>query len=127
MSVNAGANVIGQRVMLFDQAGAITFNGNADIQLTAYDTAPYKNILIFQGRCPGDDPLRAGCAGINTNAIKLAGGTTVGGGNVASLLGVIYAPASTGVTLGTGGANMHVTAVIAQNITVTGNSQVTIG
>jgi hypothetical protein len=29
--------------------------------------------------------------------------------------------------LGAGGANMHVTAVIAQNIIVTGNSAVTIG
>jgi hypothetical protein len=57
--------------------------------------------------------------------MTLSGGASVN--DPASILGVIYAPASTGVTLGTGGAFMHVSAVIAQNVTVTGNSQVTIG
>jgi prepilin-type N-terminal cleavage/methylation domain-containing protein len=126
MSVNGSATVDGQNVMFFNKHGNITFNGGAGVNLTAYNAYPYANILIFQARCPGDSPT--GCGTENTSPINLAGGTLINGpGSLAQFLGYIYAPASTGVTLGSGGSNMRVTAVVAQNLTVTGGSTVTIG
>jgi prepilin-type N-terminal cleavage/methylation domain-containing protein len=128
MQVNANANVVGQQVLLFNQAGPIKFNGGSTIQLTAYNSAPYQGILIFQARCTGSDPLSGCGANYNDSPITLNGGTNVNGQPVSQQLsGIIYAPASSMVTLGSGGANLHVTAVIAQNLTVTGSSSVTIG
>ena len=113
MTVNAGASLTGTGVMLFNQAGSMTFNGNATINLSSSQVAgdPYKGILIFQ---PSS----------NSSALKLSGGVSV---NPAAFDGVVYAPAATSITLGIGGANMHVAAVIAQNIIVQGNSRVTLG
>jgi hypothetical protein len=127
MKVNGGATVTGQQVLLYNQSGAITFNGGSNVQLTAYNSSPYAGILIFQARCVGASPT--GCGTENTSAINLTGGTVINGspGVLATFLGIVYAPASTSVTLGSGGANMRVTAVIAQNLTVTGSSFVTIG
>jgi prepilin-type N-terminal cleavage/methylation domain-containing protein len=131
MKVNGGATVVGQRVLIYNDSGltkgGITFNGGSNVQLTAYNSSPYAGILIFQARCPGSNPT--GCANYNDSPINLTGGTVINGspGVLATFLGVVYAPASTAVTLGSGGANMRVTAVIAQNLTVTGSSFVTIG
>ncbi len=41
--------------------------------------------------------------------------------------GIIYPPNATRVVLGSGGANLEVTAVIAQGIKVIGDTQVVIG
>jgi hypothetical protein len=127
MQVNGNATVIGQNVLLYNQSGPITFNGGSSVNLTAYNSAPYPGMLIFQARCTGANPT--GCGSENTSPIKLSGGTVINGlpDTAATLLGIVYAPASTDVTLGTGGANLRVTAVIAQNLTVTGTSFVTIG
>jgi hypothetical protein len=111
MQVNGSATVTGTGVMLFNESGSMTFNGGSTINLTPYGADPYKGILIFQSRT-------------NTSDIKLSGGTSL---NPASFLGIVYAKNAGNVYLGAGGANMHVTAVIAQNIIVTGNSAVTIG
>jgi prepilin-type N-terminal cleavage/methylation domain-containing protein len=113
MTVNAGANLTGNGVMLFNQGGSMTFNGNSTISLTSSNVTgdPYKGILIFQ---PAS----------NSSALKLSGGVSV---NPAAFDGVVYAPQASSVTLGTGGATMHVTAVMAQNIIVQGNSRVTLG
>jgi prepilin-type N-terminal cleavage/methylation domain-containing protein len=113
MQVNGSATVTGSGVMLFNDSGtgSITFNGGSSINLTPYDADPYKGILIFQHRA-------------NTSDLRLSGGTTL---NPASFVGIIYAKNALNVYLGSGGATMHVTAVIAQNIVVTGNSAVTIG
>jgi prepilin-type N-terminal cleavage/methylation domain-containing protein len=131
MKVNGGATVIGQQVLLYNDSGptkaGITFNGGSNVQLTAYNSSPYAGILIYQARCTGSNPT--GCANYNDSPINLTGGTVINGspGVQATFLGVLYAPASTDVTLGSGGANMRVSAVIAQNLTVTGSSFVTIG
>jgi prepilin-type N-terminal cleavage/methylation domain-containing protein len=113
MTVNGTADLTGTGVMLFNQAGSLTFNGGATLHLSPshVNGDPYNGILIFQ---PSS----------NTNPLKLSGGVSV---NPAAFDGVIYAPMADSVTLGTGGATMHVTAVIAQNIIVTGNSRVTLG
>jgi prepilin-type N-terminal cleavage/methylation domain-containing protein len=113
MNVNGNANVSVSGtggIMFYNESGSISFAGGSRFNLPAYDAAPYKNILIFQART-------------NTNDLSLSGGT-----NVASKLGgVIYAPNAGRVVLGTGGANLEVTAVIAQGIKVIGTTQVTIG
>jgi prepilin-type N-terminal cleavage/methylation domain-containing protein len=131
MKVNGGATVVGQQVLLYNDYGptedGITFNGGSSVQLTAYNSSPFPGMLIYQARCPGSNPT--GCANYNDKPINLTGGTVINGlpGVQATFLGVVYAPASTNVTLGSGGANMRVSAVIAQNLTVTGSSFVTIG
>jgi hypothetical protein len=131
MKVNGGATVVGQQVLLYNDSGltkgGITFNGGSNVQLTAYNSSPYAGVLLFQARCTGSNPT--GCANYNDSPINLTGGTVINGlpGVQATFLGVLYAPASTDVTLGSGGANMRVSAVIAQNLTVTGSSFVTIG
>ncbi len=114
MNVNGNAHVsvsdpsVG--VMFYNEAGSINFAGGSSFDLPAYKLDPYKNILIFQARTNGND-------------LSLSGGT-----NVASKFGgIIYAPNATRVVLGSGGANLEVTAVIAQLVKVIGTTQVTIG
>ena len=113
MNVNGNANVTvsgSGGIMFYNEGGSINFAGGSTFDLPAYQAAPYKNILIFQART-------------NTNELSLSGGT-----NVASKFGgIIYAPNSIRVVLGSGGANLEVTAVIAQLIKVIGTTQVTIG
>lgn len=120
MSVAGNATVNGSGVMLFNEAGNITFSGGAHLNLSAPTSGQYKGILIFQ--C-GGTPGTPTCS--NPSEISLSGGVSVN--NPASILGMVYAPAADKVTLGIGGAFLHVSAVVARNIVVTGNSQVTIG
>lgn len=96
-------------VMLYNKLGGdINFGGSSTIQLSPISSGPYKGLLLFQARD-------------NNAPITFAGGTGI------SPIGIIYAPLSSGVTLGTGGATLRVTAVVAQNIKVSGSSQVIIG
>jgi prepilin-type N-terminal cleavage/methylation domain-containing protein len=112
LSVGGNANIVGNGVTLYvSGSGNLSFAGGSTVNLTPPTSGPYHNILIFQSRA-------------NTRPLSLSGGTSL---NQAQFAGIIYAPAATNVTLGTGGANMHVVAVVAQNITITGNTQVTIG
>ena len=111
MSVAGNATVTGTGVMLFVRSGNLSFSGGSSVNLAPPASGQYKNILIFQSRS-------------DTSAMTLSGGTSL---STSQFGGVVYAPASSGVTLGTGGAFMHVMAVIARNVTVTGDSQVSIG
>jgi prepilin-type N-terminal cleavage/methylation domain-containing protein len=110
MSVTGSSNVSSAAggVLLYNKNGDVSFGGSSTINLAPMASGQYKGLLMFQARS-------------NTNPITLAGGTGV------SPIGIIYAPVSSGVTLGTGGATLRVTAVIAQNIKVSGSSQVIIG
>lgn len=117
--LKAGMNVGGNAVvsvsgsggiMFYNEAGSINFAGGSRFDLPAYQSAPYRNILIFQARS-------------NTNELSLSGGTSVS----SRFGGIIYAPNASRVVLGSGGANLEVTAVIAQGIKVIGDTQVTIG
>lgn len=113
MNVNGNANlsVSGSGgIMFYNEVGSISFAGGSQVNLPAYASDPYKGVLIFQARD-------------NTNPLTLSGGAQI----ASCLGGIIYAPNSTTATLGTGGANLKVTAVVSQNIKVTGNTQVTIG
>jgi hypothetical protein len=108
---NANVSVSGSGgIMFYNEAGSINFAGGSRFNLPAYQYAPYKNILIFQARD-------------NRNELSLSGGTSVS----SKFGGIIYAPRADRVVLGSGGANLEVTAVIAQGIKVIGNTQVTIG
>jgi hypothetical protein len=117
--LKAGMNIGGQAnlsvsgsggIMFYNEAGSISFAGGSQVNLPAYESPPYTNVLIFQAR-------------LNPNALSLSGGAQI----ASCLGGIIYAPNSTAVTLGTGGANLRVTAVVSQSIKVTGNTEVTIG
>jgi Prokaryotic N-terminal methylation motif len=113
MTINGNANVSvsgAGGIMFYNEAGAISFAGGSKFDLPAYQSAPYKNIVIFQARS-------------NTTSLSLSGGSAV----ASKFGGIIYAPNASSVILGSGGANLEVTAVIAQGIKITGNTQVTIG
>lgn len=119
ISVTSQATLRGSEVMLYVKGGSLTFAGGSSIVLSPQTSGPYRGVLIFQPRS-------------NPNPLKLSGGTVVGEGNsdncnkTAALDGVVYARASS-VTLGSGGACMTVKAIIAENVTITGNSRITIG
>jgi prepilin-type N-terminal cleavage/methylation domain-containing protein len=109
ISVAGSSSVSGSGVMLYNKVGSINFGGSSTISLSPPTSGQYKGILMFQART-------------NSTSLSLAGGTGV------SPVGIIYAPSSSGVVLGTGSAVMHVTAVVvAGAIKVSGNAQVTIG
>lgn len=108
ISLTGSATISGNGVTLFNKSGGISFGGSSTVALSPPTSGQYKGILIFQ-------PIT------NPTALNLAGGTGV------SPIGIIYAPMGSSVTLGTGSANLRVTAVIAQNIKVSGSAQVTIG
>jgi hypothetical protein len=103
-------SISGNGVMLFIQGGGVSLTGGSSVNLTPPSSGQYKNILVFQART-------------NTNAFKITGGSNA----ALTFGGVIYAPASSLVTLSTGGAALSVTAVIAQNVKVAGSAQVTVG
>lgn len=111
MSVTGNSTQLsGSGVMLFVRGGNLSFGGGSALSLSPPTTGTYKDILIFQSRS-------------NSNALTINGGTSA----ILTFGGVIYAPASSQVTLSTGGANLNVTAVIAQNVKVAGGAQVTVG
>jgi prepilin-type N-terminal cleavage/methylation domain-containing protein len=108
ISITGSSTVSGAGVMMYNKGGGINFAGSSTVSLQPPASGQYKGILIFQSRT-------------NTNALTLAGGTGI------SPIGIIYAPAGSSVTLGIGSATLRVTAVVAQNIKVSGSAQVTIG
>ena len=108
ISVTGVSPVTGNGVMLYNKSGSISFAGSSTISLAPPTTGQYKGIIIFQSRT-------------NTSAVTLSGGSGI------SPIGIVYAPASSSVTLGTGGASLRVSAVVGQNIKVSGSAQVTIG
>lgn len=111
MSVTGSNTTLsGSGVMLFVAAGDVNLAGGSTVSLTPPTAGPYKNVLIFQARS-------------NTNALKITGGSS----SDLTFGGVIYVPASSQVTLSTGGAALRVTAVIAQNIKLASNAQVIVG
>lgn len=118
ISIGGNAVVSGSGVFLYNKAGDLDFQGGSQIQISPPTSGPYRGILIYQPRS-------------NASDLSLSGGTTVGAGNndclnEATLLGVVYARAAR-VTLGTGGACLRASAVIAENVIITGNSRITIG
>jgi hypothetical protein len=102
--------ITGNGVMFFVNGGSFDLGGGSNVTLTPPTSGPYKNILVFQSH-------------EDTNALKITGGASAG----LTFGGILYAPASTQVTLSTGGAALSVTAVVAQNVKVAGSAQVTIG
>jgi hypothetical protein len=103
--------ITGNGVMLFiGDGGSFDLGGGSNVNLTPPTSGPYKNILVFQSRT-------------NNSALKITGGSSAG----LTFGGILYAPASSQVTLSTGGAALAVTAVVAQNVKVAGSAQVTIG
>jgi prepilin-type N-terminal cleavage/methylation domain-containing protein len=108
ISITGSSTVSGSGVFLYNKGGGVNFAGSSTVSLSPPTSGQYKGILIFQSRT-------------NTNALTLAGGTGI------SPIGIIYAPAGSNVTLGIGSATLRVTAVVAQNIKVSGSAQVTIG
>jgi hypothetical protein len=126
LSITSNAKITGSGVTFFVLAGGLSFGGTADVSLTPPTSGPFQNILVFQWRCPGPNPTLTPCPGYpqpNRTNLKITGGSSA----TLTLGGVIYAPASDLVSLSGGNANLNVTAVVAQNVKVSGNAQVTVG
>jgi hypothetical protein len=89
--------------------GPFTVAGQAAIDFTGPASGTYAGILYFQPAA-------------NTSAVSITGGASV-----QSLGGILYAPGSSGVTLGSGGGGLKLGAVIGTNLTVAGNGTVVVG
>jgi len=126
LSITGNAKITGSGVTFFVLGGGLSFGGTADVSLTPPTSGPFQNILVFQWRCPGSNPTLNPCPGNpppNQSNLKITGGSSAN----LTLGGVIYAPASALVSLSGGNASLSVTAVVAQNVKVSGNAQVTVG
>jgi prepilin-type N-terminal cleavage/methylation domain-containing protein len=102
---NSGACSAGTGSGTFDLSGQ-----NTVFQLDPYQTGTYEFLLLWQ------PPL-------NTQPVTIAGG-----GNEASLLkGILYAPGSTGLSIGSGSATLRIWCVAGTNITLGGQGSVFVG
>jgi prepilin-type N-terminal cleavage/methylation domain-containing protein len=126
MSVSGkDSTITGTDVLLFNGCGrnsggfctAGTGSGQFDLsgqdnvfQLTPVQSGQYQYLLMWQPT-------------LNTQPITIAGG-----GNVASLLkGIVYAPGSSGLSMGAGTAALQIWCVAGTSITLTGQGTVIIG
>jgi hypothetical protein len=94
---NAGSNYLGSG----SSFGAVTFSGNATVNLSAPTTGTYAGIVLFQSRD-------------NVQTLSLNGNTSLGGG-------AIYAPAA---LLSVSGNGMNHTPLIVNELQVSGNGAV---
>jgi hypothetical protein len=82
---------------------AVSITGNAFMSISPYASEPYAGMSIWSA----------------TSAPILIAGN----GQGTSVNGLLYAPTSTSVTLGTGGGTIFIGSVIAPNINAAGNGQ----
>ncbi len=104
MKVTNGS-IVGSDVMIYNEIGDVKVTG-ADLDLVPPASGTYSGILFFQAR---------------TNSAEFQ---IVGNAQLASLIGTIYAPASTNVVLGGGGGELRVGRVIGQNLEASGGGTV---
>jgi hypothetical protein len=122
MSVSSGSIVRGTDVLLFNGcgrnstacaagtgSGAFSFTGQSSLQLDPPQTGPYQFLLLWQPQA-------------NTSPISMAGGA-----QATLLKGIVYAPGSTGLSLGAGGAGLQIWCVAGTTISVSGNGSVVVG
>lgn len=94
-------------VLLYNEAGSVKITG-ADLDLTPPATGIHTGILLFQARD-------------NNAGIEIRGNASL-----ASLVGTIYAPASSGVVLGGGGGELYVGRVVGSSLSTSGNGTVVV-
>lgn len=106
--VNAGANITGTDVTFFLTGGAtLQFNGNANLNLTAPTTGPYKGILFYGDRTQPN----------NTN--------TLNGSASSQFTGVVYFPSQRIEILGNFSGANGCMQVVADTIYYTGSATFT--
>jgi hypothetical protein len=86
--------------------GAIGFSGQSSVSFTPFQSGPYTLLALWQP--PG-----------NANGITFAGRTQT---NV--LRGIVYAPASTGLSIGSGNGSIQIWCVAGTAITISGSASV---
>jgi len=104
MKVTNGS-IIGSDVLIYNETGNVKVTG-ADLDLSPPSSGAYSGIMFFQAR---------------SNAAQFE---IVGNAQLASLIGTIYAPASSNVVLGGGGGELRVGRVIGQNLETSGGGTV---
>jgi prepilin-type N-terminal cleavage/methylation domain-containing protein len=121
MSISGGSTVVsGNNVLLFNgcglhpqpgcsNTGTLSQSGQAQLNIVPAQTGNYALLVIWQPKA-------------NTQPLTLSGGSQ------ASLLqGIVYAPGSTGLTIGTGGAALRIWSVVGTKITVQGSGTINVG
>jgi len=89
--------------------GALGFSGQSDASLTPMQTGLYTLLAIWQ-------PVQ------NTNPITMAGNT-----GTKVVRGILYAPGSTGLSIGAGNGGIQIWCVAGTAITISGNGSAIIG
>ncbi len=105
-SIDAAGNPPGAVTFYFTEGGFAKLNGTADLKLSAPATGPYAGLLFFGSR--------------SETGIK----HIINGGASSALQGAIYAPASHVQYSGNSAAASGCTQLIANTITLTGNSDI---
>jgi prepilin-type N-terminal cleavage/methylation domain-containing protein len=123
ISMSGNGNVLsGTDVMLFNGcgrnssacaagtgSGTFSFTGQSTLVLDPYQSGQYQFLLLWQ-------PMA------NPQPITIAGGAE------ASLLrGIVYAPGSSGLSIGSGNATLQIWCVAGTVITLSGNGEVVVG
>ncbi len=106
ISVKSTNNTLtGSGVLIYNEVGDIAINGGA-FDLHPPTSGIYQGVLLFQARS-NKDPI-----------------SVQGNASVSTLEGIIYAPASTDVSLSGGGGTLRVGAVVGQSLSIFGNGHV---
>lgn len=101
--LNGGDSLSGDNVVIVMNGGDVSINGGAEVNLTAPDSGPYEDLLIYM---PEEN----------------SGTVTINGNSDSSFTGTILAPAADITINGTGSANGFHSQVIGYNVNISGTS-----
>ncbi|TNE42633.1 MAG: hypothetical protein EP347_00395 [Alphaproteobacteria bacterium] len=105
LQINSGALVNGDQVtFLITGGGVVTFNGSAEINLTASTTGDYAGILVYQDR--------------NYSGLD----NVINGNSNSTFTGAIYMPTNHVAMLGSGAADAGCFQLVADTIQLSGDS-----
>jgi hypothetical protein len=94
--------------------GSFCITGQAQLNVSAPTSGTYANLVIWQDKT-------------DSSPFLIAGNGAFSDGSATTIMGTIYLPTTTQVTLGTGNGQLAVGSVIAPNIVAGGNGSVCIG
>ena len=105
--LNGGDSLTGNNVVIVMQSGDVSWNGGAQVNLSAPNSGPYEDLLIYMPE---------------TNS----GTVSINGNSSSSFTGTILAPAADVTINGTGSANGFHSQVIGYTVNISGTSDMSI-
>lgn len=106
-NISFNSDIEGSNVVIVAETGNVTMNGSAEIDLSAPDSGPYEDLLLYMPE-------------------SNAGSLTINGNSDSSFTGTFLAPAADVTINGTGGANAFNSQVIGYTVDISGTSAMNI-